>query len=181
MIRQRILSTLMRTTALKLMVIVALSCTDGVATAAPEWNVNTGDQKDSKKTASAEVDALAVQVKELQKQVAELQARAGALPTPRIVAAGTATFQLGKVQDNATNVRVPLSGDIAARLGEDYIVLLTNRFPTGGFPFFAPYWKRAKDGFDITLVDVTLGPNSTVSNLYNRNKTFLIDWIVVKK
>ena len=85
------------------------------------------------------------------------------------------------MQDNATNVRVQLKADVAARLGDDYIVLLTNRFPTGGYPFFAPYWKRAKDGFDITLVDVTLAPESVVSYAFNKNKTYLIDWIVVQK
>jgi hypothetical protein len=99
---------------------------------------------------------------------------------PRIVAAGTATFKLGAEQDNATFTRVQTSDEIAARLGEDYIVLLTARYPAGGYPFFVPYWKKAKDGFDVTLVDVTLGPNATASYA-TQAKSYPVDWVVVKK
>jgi len=67
-----------------------------------------------------------------------------------MVAAGTATWQLGKVQNNSTSVRVQLKEGMASRLGEDYIVLLSNRF--SGYPFYSPYWKKAKDGFDISIL-----------------------------
>jgi hypothetical protein len=53
---------------------------------------------------------------------------AGPEPSPRIVAAGTATWKLGKVQDNSTSVRVQLKDEIALRLGDDYIVILTSRY-----------------------------------------------------
>src|ERR1700684_3487671 len=118
-------------------------------------------------------NTLAGQTQELQKQVMELQ-------KTRIVASGTTTFKLAGDQDNATNVRVMLNEEIAKRIGEDYIVLLTQRFPAGGYPFFVPLWKRASDGFDITIVDVALGPNETASYA-NKNKSYLVDWIVVKK
>jgi hypothetical protein len=140
-----------------------------------------GSQQDSAKAPLTDVSTLAVQVKELQQQINELKAQVRAMQLPSIVSAGTATFLMGAVQDNVTNARVKLSADVAARLGDDYIVLLTNRYPTGGYPFFVPYWKRAKEGFDITLIDVNLPPNSTSTYLYNKNRTFLIDWIVVKK
>jgi hypothetical protein len=124
----------------------------------------SGDSK------TADLEKLAAQVKDLQRQLAE---------TPRIVAAGTATWKLGKVQNNSTNVRVQLKNEIASKLGEDYIVLLTNRY--SGYPYYSPYWKKANDGFDITLVDPALAPDGTVSYIINVNRTFLIDWIVVKK
>ena len=41
------------------------------------------------------------------------------------------------------------------------------------------YWKRATDGFDIILADVTLA--STSIAFYDTKKTDQIDWIVVKK
>jgi hypothetical protein len=100
---------------------------------------------------------------------------------PRIVAAGTAKFLMGAQQDNATFTHVKLAADVAAKLGDDYIVMVSSRFPNGGYPFFTPLWKPAKEGFDVTMVDVTLGPNSTESLAFNPNKTFLVDWIVVKK
>ncbi|HQR08698.1 MAG TPA: hypothetical protein PLN21_17870 [Gemmatales bacterium] len=137
---------------------------------------SSSDQQQEKAT-----PGLADAVKQLQQQVASLKTQVAAIQTPRIIAAGTATFTMGAVQDNATNVRVKLSAEVAAKLGEDYIVLLTHRFPTGGFPFFVPYWKKASDGFDATLIDVSIGPNSSTSYMYNKNKTFLIDWVVVKK
>ncbi len=176
--RRRIISTLILTTAFGVLFLIPLPCMNGVATSAPP---SSGSQADSTKALQFTVDAQAQQLKELQKQVADLQARVSQLESPRIIAAGTATFHLGAVQDNATNARVKLNPDVVARLGSDYIVLLTNRYPTGGYPFFDPYWKLAKDGFDVTLVDTTPGPNSTSSYEYNKNRTFLIDWIVVKK
>jgi hypothetical protein len=181
MIKQRILLTLIATTAFTVLFLVTLSCVNAVATSATQSTSDTVDQAGSAKTPPANADTPVLQVKELRKQFADLQARVSQMQTPRIIAAGTATFHLGAVQDNATSARVQLDGGVAARLGADYIVLLTNRFPTGGYPFFAPYWQRAKDGFDITLVDVTLGPDSTASYAYNKNKIYLIDWVVVKK
>jgi len=100
---------------------------------------------------------------------------------PRIAAAGTATFTMKAEQDNATFTHVNLAADIAARLSDDYVVVISTRFPTGGYPFFTPYWKPAKDGFDVTLVDPTIGPGSTAAYTTNANRKFLIDWIVVKK
>jgi hypothetical protein len=173
--RLRLFSFLVVATASLPLFLVTSPIMSGVAaTAAP----NAGNQPDSDKALPADAQT---QLKDLQKLVADLQARMSQLESPRIIAAGTATFHLGVVQDNATNARVKLNPDVVARLGSDYIVLLTNRYPTGGYPFFDPYWKLAKDGFDITLVDTTLGPNSTSSYESNKNRTFLIDWIVVKK
>jgi hypothetical protein len=99
--------------------------------------------------------------------------------TPRIVSAGTAVWKLGKVQDNTTSVRVNLKDDITARLGEEYIVLLTPRFT--GFPHYVPYWKKAKDGFDIVLVDPSIARGGSVSYLFAVNREFPVDWIVVRK
>jgi hypothetical protein len=65
-------------------------------------------------------------------------------------------------------------------LGDDYIVLITNRFPAGGFPFLDAYWKKAKDGFDILLVDASIA-DGTSASYANKNKNYLIDWIVDKK
>ena len=100
---------------------------------------------------------------------------------PRIAAAGTATFTMRAEQDNATFTRVKLPADIAARLSDDYVVVISSRFPKGGYPFFTPYWKPAKDGFDVTMVNPSLGPGGTASYTSNANRTFLVDWIVVKK
>lgn len=100
---------------------------------------------------------------------------------PRIVAAGTATFRMRAEQDNATFTHVKLAADVAAKLGDDYIVLISSRFPNGGYPFFTPYWKPAQGGFDVTMVDPTLGPGGTASYTTNANRMFPIDWIVVKK
>lgn len=169
MIRKRTLSAVVLTASLALFL-----CLNGRATFAD-------NPADPAKAPPTDVAALAEQVKELQKQVADLRTRVGETQEPRIVAAGTATFKLGKVQDNATNAHVQLKEEIAAKIGDDYIVIVTNRFPSGGYPFFAPYWKTAKDGFDITLVDSNLGPNGSASYLFSVTKNYLIDWIVVKK
>lgn len=170
--RQHVISTIVATTTFALLILIALWSMNRVAISAPTAGA-------SAKEVPADVDTQAQQLKDLQKQVADLQSRAS--QTPRIIVAGTATFHLGAVQNNATFARVKLDSGVAARLGADYIVLLTNRFPAGGYPFFDPYWKQANDGFDITLVDATLGPDSTASYESNENKTYLIDWIVVKK
>jgi hypothetical protein len=119
-------------------------------------------------------------VKDLQKQVAELRTEFASLQRPRIVAAGTAAWKRPDVQDNRTATRVKLSGEITALLGESCIVLVSNRYPVGGYPWFVPYWKKANDGFDIYLADVEVGGGTTAS-YENRNKDYLIDWVVVKK
>jgi hypothetical protein len=77
-------------------------------------------------------------------------------------------------------VRVKLPAEIAAHLGNDYIVLLANRFPIGGYPFFSAYWRPAPDGFDIALVDVEIGDGTTAS-YGNPNSKYLVDWLVIKK
>jgi hypothetical protein len=177
MSRTHTLSPRLIAMAAALVVIVALSCKEGMRTSAAAPNIHAEVDKDPA-TPPIESASVAEQMKELKKQVTELQSRLNELQKQRIVAAGTATFNLGAEQDNATFTRVPLTADVAKRLGDDYIVLLTARFPVGGYPFFVPYWKRARDGFDVTLVDVALGPNSTAS-YGNRNKAYLIDWIVV--
>jgi outer membrane murein-binding lipoprotein Lpp len=127
--------------------------------------------------AEEDKDALAGQIKELQKQVAELQSQVRDLKTPRIVAAGTATVRIGPRQDNKNSVRVKLPGDIVASLGDNYIVELTNRYPTGG-SFFVAYWKKATDGFDILLADPSL---EGIELNPNRTEPYFIDWIVVRK
>jgi hypothetical protein len=99
---------------------------------------------------------------------------------PAIAAAGTATVQIGAQQDNVTFAHVKLAADVAAHLGDDYIVLVSARYPKGGWPFFTPYWKPAADGFDVTMVDPSLGPDSTAS-YNNPNHTYPVDWIVVRK
>jgi hypothetical protein len=57
---------------------------------------------------------------------------------------------------------------------------LTNRFPTGGYPFFSVYWRPGADGFDISLVDVDVGDGTTAS-YGNPNTKYLVDWLVIKK
>jgi hypothetical protein len=103
-----------------------------------------------------------------------------AVHAPQLVAAGTAKYVRPANQDNKRAVRVKLPAEIAAHLGDDYIVLLTNRFPTGGYPFFSVYWRPAADGFDISLVDVELGDGNTAS-YDNPNTKYLVDWLVIKK
>ncbi len=73
-----------------------------------------------------------------------------------------------------------LPAEVAAHLADDYIVQLTNRFPTGGYPFFSAYWKPAADGFDIFVVDPEIGPDSSAGYM-NPNTKYLVDWLVVKK
>jgi hypothetical protein len=165
MIRQRVLSLLIF--ILALLCFVTLNFSDRPASFASQPDANSGNDK----------DAVAGQIKELQRQVAELQSQVSDLKTPRIVAAGTATIKLGAKQDNKTGIRVKLEGDVVARLGGNCIVHLTNRYPTGG-SFFVPYWKPATDGFDILLADPSLV--GTAINP-NRNEPYYIDWIVVQK
>ncbi len=123
---------------------------------------------------------VASQLKELQQQMGELRKQVGEMSKPRIVAAGSATYNRPAIQDNSTFSRVKLSPEIASKLGDDYIVLLTNRYPTGGYPFFGVYWKRATDGFDIYLVDIDINDGTTAS-YSNPNTKYLIDWAVVRK
>jgi len=99
---------------------------------------------------------------------------------PQIAAAGTATVRLGAEQNNATFAHVKLAADVAAGLGNDYIVIVSARYPKGGFPYFTPYWKPAADGFDVTMVDTTLGNGGTAS-YDNANHSYPVDWIVVRK
>src|SRR5580692_11353984 len=106
MIRQRILSFFIFAAAL--LFLVTLNFRDRPAGAATEPAANFGNDK----------DAVAGQIKELQKQVAELQSQVSDLKTPRIVAAGTVTIRLGARQDNKTSIRVKLPGDVVARLGD---------------------------------------------------------------
>jgi hypothetical protein len=150
---------------LRIVNLAALLCL--VATSMSGPNARAADDKDS----------VAEQFKALQKQVAELQARLSDVQKVRIVAAGTATWTRPRVQDNKTTVRVKLPADVTAKLGKDYIVLLTNRFPTGGYPYFDAFWKPAADGFDITLVD----PSGEMASYDNPNKTYFIDWVVIQK
>jgi hypothetical protein len=153
---------------LPIVILAALLCLAAISPSQPY--AQAADDKDS----------VAEQVKVFQKQVAELQARLNEMQKVRIVAAGTATWTRPQDQANKTTVRVKLPADVTAQLGKDYIVLLTNRFPTGGYPYFAPFWKTAPDGFDITLVDPALG-NGESASYDNPNKTYGIDWVVVKK
>ena len=98
---------------------------------------------------------------------------------PRIVAAGTAIWKLGKAQHNSTSVRVQVKDEIASKLGEDYIVLLTPRYT--GYPYYSAYWKKANDGFDVFLVDPEIGSTGSRSYLFEVNRNYPVDWIVVKK
>jgi hypothetical protein len=161
---QRILSLLIFTAAL--LVLVTMNFNGRPASVASQPAANSGNDK----------DAVAGQIKELQKQVAELQSQVTDLKTPRIVAAGTATIKLGPRQDNRTSIRVKLRADVVARLGGNCIVQVTNRYPTGG-SFFVPYWKQATDGFDILLAD----PSLVGIGIINDNEPYYIDWIVVQK
>ncbi len=165
MIRHRILSLFIITTAL--LFLSPLNFIDRPASFASQPAANSGSDK----------DAIAGQIKELQKQVAELQSQVGVLKTPRIVAAGSVTIKLGATQENKTSIRVKLNSDVVDRLGGNCIVQLTNRYPTGG-AFFVPYWKRATDGFDIFLAD----PSATSGIQIIRDKEpYYVDWIVVQK
>jgi hypothetical protein len=161
--RQRVLSIVLITTAV--LGLVAFSSPDQAATSAPQEKAD-GDK-----------DSLAGQVKELQKQLAELQKQVGE-QKPRIVAAGTATWRCPDLVRNDSSTRVKLPADVVAGLGKEYIVLLTNRLP-GGYPYFVPHWKVAPDGFDITPVDTTV--SATTPAGYGVNRTYVIDWAVVKK
>jgi hypothetical protein len=149
---------------------VALPHRDRAATIAAEPKANPSEGK----------DAVEGQIKELQKQVADLKTQMSELQKNRIVAAGTATWTRPELQANKTNTRVKLPADIVAGLGKDYVVLLTSHYPKGGFPFFSAYWKLASDGIDITLVDVQINDGTTAS-YGNPNTEYLIDWVIVKR
>jgi outer membrane murein-binding lipoprotein Lpp len=163
--RQHVFSTVLITTAV--LGLVALPWKDSAATSAPQAKANGEGGKD---TVSGQVKELQAQVAELRKQVGEQK--------PHIVAAGTASWRCPDLQRNVLSTRVKLPGDIVAGLGKDYIVLLTNRLPSG-YPYFVPHWKLAPDGFDITPVDTAVSETTPAG--YGVNRTYLIDWIVVKK
>lgn len=126
------------------------------------------------RAADPDVAALAAQVKELQKQVAALQGQS------RIVASGTATWTRPDVLTNGTSVHVALPAEIAARLGKDDVVLLTNRLPQSGYPYFAPSWSPSQGGFEITLVETTLA-NGGAMEYARAGRTYLVDWVVVRR
>ena len=179
--RHRTLSPLSVSVVFALFLFAAWLCTGGPAPSAAEPQGDGAGQQDAAKSAPADLGTLAGQIKELQKQVAALQARAGAASAPRIIAAGTATWHRPGFQNNRTTTRVKLDADVVAKLGTDYIVLLTNPYPKGGYPFFVPYWKPANDGFDVILVDTSIDGDGETSNYPNPNTTYPIDWVVVKK
>jgi hypothetical protein len=181
MIRYHAFLAFLAKTSVALLVLGALwRMGDGMA-AAPPSNSAADNPPAPAKTPQAEVEVLAGQIKELQKQLSALQTQVKEMASPRIIAAGTATLELGKVQNNATYVRVKMKAEVTERLGNDYVVLLTTRVPTGSVPLYVPYWKKAKDGFDITLASVTLAAGGTESYLFKTDTSFPIDWIVVKK
>ncbi len=124
--------------------------------------------------------AVGDQLKDLQKQFADLKTQISQ-QGPRIVAAGTAKWLRPRIQANDTIARVKLSPEIAAQLGKQYIVLLTNRYPTGGYPWFDCYWSIASDGFNITLVDPTITGGTQTASYETGGTTYLVDWVVVKK
>ena len=169
MVHTRLLSTVVITVALVLL--FALARNDQAATPEPpKAVVDTPDGR----------DALAAQIKELQKQVMDLQARLGELQKIRIVAAGTATWVRPGVLANRTSVHVTLPAEVTAQLGKDYVVMLTDRFAQNGYPYLTPYWTSGTGGFDITLVDTTLG-NGGSAEYTGGTKNYLVDWIVVTK
>lgn len=172
MIRQRVLSLLMFTSAT--LFLVTFNFHGRPASVAAQPAANSDNNKNSENDQNT-----AGQIKELQTQIAELQSQVSALKTPRIVAAGTATIKLGPTHDNRTSTRVKLRGDVADQLGGNCIVQLTNRYPTGG-SYFVPYWKPATDGFDIILADPSLVGTLIVSQR-GQAEPYLIDWIVVQK
>jgi hypothetical protein len=174
MSRQR-LSVFVLTTALLTLLAAALLYTNNAANSAPP---DAGNQTDLAKALPAAFETQEKQLKELQKQVADLQARVNQMQAIRIVAAGTATIKLPGIQDNKQKVRVKLPPDIVARLGTGCIVELTNRSPTGG-SFFVPYWKPAADGFDILVADPSMSGEYQITP--RDKQPYYIDWIVVQK
>lgn len=116
----------------------------------------------------------------LEAKLAKLETQAGVDKKPQVVAAGTATWNRPGELNNKVATRVKLSGEITAFLGDSCIVLLTTRLNAGGYPYLVPYWKKANDGFDIYLVDSSLG-NLTTASYANGHKEYLVDWVVVKK
>jgi hypothetical protein len=163
------------TVAASIVIVAALLCCYGLANSAQE---PAPAVKDASRTPPA--DDMGEQVKDLQKQLTALKSQLSELRSPNMVAAGTATWNRPAVLGNRTSTRVKLKPEIAAKIGKEYIVLLTNRLPVGGYPYFECYWKIADDGFDIYLVDSSIGGLSTAS-YENRNTSYLIDWVVVKK
>jgi hypothetical protein len=158
--------------------ILALICLVGLAIGC--WHILPAAVPHANADAGAGKAEPTDQLKELQTQLADLKSQLATLQKTRIVAAGTATFTRPDVMDNTTRSKVKLSGDIAKGLGEDYIVLLTLRTPKGGYPYFNCYWKNTDDGFEIAVIDTTIAGGNSAS-YDNRNKSYLIDWAVIKK
>ena len=169
------ISTFSLTSVFSVLFLTTLPCMNSAATSAPP---DAGSKADPAKAMPADGDVQSQQIKELQKQVADLQARMRQMQTPRIIAAGTAAIKLPGIQDNKQRVRVKLPAEIAARLGANFIVELTNRCPTGG-AFFVPYWKPAADGFDILVADPSLSGDYQITP--NDKQPYYIDWILVQK
>jgi hypothetical protein len=162
MLESRIFSTLVPLAFVGLVAILSLA---GVAAGAPPAEPKTTSLADT-----------VAQIAELQKQLAELKSEVKGRRQPRIVAAGTTTAHIEK------RSRIELPDAVAKKLGDaDYIVIATTRAPTSGLPVFAPFWEAAKNGFDLWLVDLTLPPNSRAEYWGTRNRTFVVDWIVVRK
>ena len=90
------------------------------------------------------------------------------------VRAGVANYQ---TYFGEAVVSGPINDHLKFRLGANYTVQLTNRYPTSN-DFFVAYWKPATDGFDIFLaephlVGVGINPDQKVP--------YYVDWIVVQK
>ena len=166
MIRQRILSLLILTSAI--LFLATLSFNDRRASFAAQSATNSGNDKD-----------IVGQLTKLQKEVASLQTEVNDLMKFRIIAAGTATLKLGPRQDNKNSIRVKLPVEIVTQLGNRCIVQLTNRSPPTTDLFLVPYWRPASDGIDILLADPSLDGDFRVTD--NRNAPYVIDWIVVQK
>jgi len=179
--RHRTLSPLSVSVVFALFLFAAWLCTGGPAPSAAEPQGDGAGQQDAAKSAPADLGTLAGQIKELQKQVAALQARAGAASAPRIIAAGTATWHrpgFPKQSDyDAGQARCRCRREAGDRLHRAADEPVSQR----GYPFFVPYWKPANDGFDVILVDTSIDGDGETSNYPNPNTTYPIDWVVVKK
>ena len=139
------------------------------------------ESKESAPALPADADSMAAQIKQLEKQVAELESRFGDEHSPRVIVAGTATLTLGcaaaELDLHARKTRS--RGRIA-----DW-----RRLPRADLQPFSPGW--------LSLVRAAMAagqgrlrrhdgrrharPGGNVSYIYKVNKTYLIDWIVLKK
>jgi hypothetical protein len=75
---------------------------------------------------------------------------------------------------------VTLPAEVAAQIGKDSVVMLTNRFPQYGYPFLAPYWMPGTGGFDIALVETSLA-NGSIVQYAHANRNYQVDWVVVRR